>query len=240
MPAQSIAPWWHTVLLVAFLVTVSLLTSREAKARGFGGDHVHRYLFGIGWEWLLAALTWWGIRMRHIPVRQLLGRRRAGWTMWARDFGVAMIFWLMALLVLGAIATLLRLVHQATLQKAVVQLAPNSGIELALWLLLCVSAGIVEEFVFRGYLLQQFASLASKAGSAGRALSIGILASSLVFGISHGYEGLGGMLAVTAYGAMFCILAVKRRSLRAGMIAHTWHDALTGIVLTIAKHLRAI
>jgi uncharacterized protein len=240
VPARSIAPWWHTVLLVAFLATVSLLTSKEAKTRGFSGDHVHRYLFGIGWEWLLAALAWWGIRIRHVPVRQLLGRRRAGWKMWARDFGVAMIFWLLAVMVLAAMATILRLLHQATLQKAVIDLAPNGGLEIALWLALCISAGIVEEFVFRGYLLQQFASLASFAGRAERGLWVGILASSLVFGISHGYEGVGGMLAVTAYGAMFCALAVKRNSLRAGMMAHAWHDSLTGIVLTIVKHLRAI
>jgi hypothetical protein len=243
VPPRAIAPWWHTALLVVFLLSVSILTSIESKSKGFSGSHIHRYLFGIGWEWLLAALAWWGIRMRHVPIRQLLGRRREGWRMWARDFGVAMIFWLMAAILLAALAAVLRLLHLLPLQKAVLELAPQGAAELALWFVLCITAGMVEEFVFRGYLLQQFASLGNLGwmkGRAQRGLWIGIAASSLVFGISHGYEGVGGMLAVTAYGAMFCALAVKRNSLRAGMMAHAWHDSLTGIVLTIVKHLRAI
>jgi uncharacterized protein len=79
VPPRAIAPWWHTALVVGVLVTVSILTSIQSKGKGFASSHVHRYLFSIGWEWLLAALAWWGIRMRHVPVRQLLGRRREGW-----------------------------------------------------------------------------------------------------------------------------------------------------------------
>lgn len=239
-PTHSIAPWWHTALLVGFLVAVSVLSSMEAKTKGFAGSHVRRYLFGIGWEWVLAAIAWWGIRIRHVPVRQLLGKRRGGWKMWARDFGVALIFWIMSMFVLAAIAAVLRLMHQLPLQKAVVALAPSGALEMVLWLALCITAGIVEEFVFRGYLLQQFASLSFRGARAENGLWIGVIASSLVFGISHGYEGLGGMIAITAYGAMFCILAVKRKSLRAGMMAHAWHDSVTGIALAIARHLRLI
>ena len=243
VPARAIAPWWHTVLVVAVLATVSILTSIQSKNKGFGNSHVRRYLFGIAWEWLLAALAWWGIRMRHVPVRQLLGRRREGWRMWARDFGAAMVFWLMAVVALAALATVLRLLRLLPLQKAVLELAPQGGVEIALWLVLCITAGMVEEFVFRGYLLQQFASLGSAAAMEGRperGLWAGILGSSLVFGVSHGYEGVGGMIAITAYGAMFCALSVKRRSLRSGMMAHAWHDSLTGIALAIAKHLRLV
>jgi uncharacterized protein len=160
-----------------------------------------------------------------------------------RDFGVAMIFWLMAVMALAALATVLRLMHLLSAQKAVVELAPQGGVEIAVWLVLCTSAGMVEEFVFRGYLLQQFASLGSAAAMEGqpqRGLWAGILGSSLVFGVSHGYEGVGGMIAITAYGAMFCALAVKRKSLRAGMMAHAWHDSLTGIALAIVKHLHLV
>jgi membrane protease YdiL (CAAX protease family) len=233
---RAIAPWWHTAILVAFIVTVSALTSIESKTKGFTGSHVQRYLFGIGWEWLLAAFAWWGIRMRHVTVRQVMGKRRSGWRIWIRDFGVAMIFWLMSIIVLGALAAVLRLMHQMPLQKAVLDLAPQGALQMLTWLLLCITAGIVEEFVFRGYLLQQFSSI----GTSNKGhLWLGVLVSSLLFGSAHGYEGIGGMIAITAYGAMFCILAIKRKSLRPGMMAHAWHDSLTGIVLAIAKHLRA-
>jgi uncharacterized protein len=47
------------------------------------------------------------------------------------------------------------------------------------------------------------------------------------------------MILIAAYGAMFCLLALQRRSLRAGMMAHAWHDFITGAALVLAKHLHA-
>jgi uncharacterized protein len=226
---QPVAPWWHTAILVAVILAVSILSSIQSKAVGFGRSHIKRYAITLVWEWILALLVWWGLRMRRTPLREILGLRRAGIKAFARDFGIALAFWIIAVVILGAIAVLLRLFHLVPPQKAIAALAPQSLAEIAVWIALCCTAGFVEEFLFRGYLLQQFASIRSN-------LWIGVIASSLLFGCGHGYEGIGGMIAITAYGAMFCALAVYRRSLRAGMIAHAWHDSFTGIVLAILKH----
>ena len=227
--ADPIAPWWHTALLIALLVGVSTLSSLQSKAVGFGGSHFKRYAVTLAWEWVLALLVWWGLHLRRGPLREILGLRRSGAREWALDFSVALLFWIIAMALLGAIAALLRLFHLAPPQKAIIALAPQNLAEVLVWIALCCTAGIVEEFVFRGYLLQQFASIRGN-------ISIGVAASSLLFGCSHGYEGIGGMIAISAFGAMFCILAIRRRSLRAGMIAHAWHDFFTGIVLAILKH----
>lgn len=228
--SHPVAPWWHTAILVAVIVGISTLGSFHFRAASFAaGSHIKRYTFTIAWEWLLALLAWWGLRMRRTPLREILGVHRTGLKEWARDFGIALLFWVMAVIVLGALATILGLLHLMQPQKAVIAIAPQSVAQAFVWLALCSTAGIVEEVVFRGYLLQQFASVRGK-------LWIGVLASSLLFGAAHGYEGIGGMIAITAYGAMFCILAIYRRSLRPGMIAHAWHDSITGIVIAIAKH----
>ena len=232
---EPIAPWWHTALLVAVIVGISALSSMQSKTAAFGSSHIRRYVFTIAWEWILALLAWWGLRMRRTPLREILGLRRAGMNEVARDFGIALLFWIIVVTVLAALATLLRLVHLMQPEKAVIAIAPQTVAQLFVWLALCATAGIVEEFVFRGYMLQQFASLRGNSGIRGK-LWIGIAASSLLFGAAHGYEGIGGMIVITAYGAMFCLLAVHRRSLRAGMIAHAWHDSIAGIVLAIAKH----
>jgi len=233
VPLQPVAPWWHTAIVVTVILGVSTLSGVQAKAGSFGHGHAKQYAFTIAWEIALAALAWWGIRMRRVPVRQLLGERRAGLSAWVKDFGVALIFWLMAVVVLAAISTLLRLLHLVHVQKAVLAITPQTAWEIVLWVALSITAGIVEEFVFRGYLLQQFSSIRGK-------LWIGVLISSLLFGGAHGYEGIGSMIAIVAYGAMFCALAIHRKSLRAGMMAHAWHDSITGILLVLAKHLRAI
>jgi uncharacterized protein len=228
-PTRPIAPWWHTALLVALLIGVSFLSSVQSKAVGLGGGHIKRYAVTLAWEWILALLVWWGFHLRRTPLREVLGIRRSGAREWARDLGIALLFWIIAMVLLGAIATLLRLFHLAPPQKAIIALAPQNLAEALVWIALCCTAGFVEEFVFRAYLLQQFASIRGK-------IWIGVVASSLLFGCSHGYEGIGGMIAITAYGAMFCLLAIRRRSLRPGMIAHAWHDSFTGILLAILKH----
>ncbi len=232
-----IAPWWHTVLMVVLIVGVSILSTLESRTKGFSGSHIERYLVGIVCEWILAALVWWGIRMRRVPLRRLLGERRRGAKTWAKDFGIALIFWVMAMLVLAALATVLRLLHLMSLQKAVVQLAPQGALEVMVWVALSITAGIVEEIVFRGYLLQQFAAIDRKRG---QRVWFGVLASSLIFGAGHGYEGIGGTIAITVYGMMFCLLALQRGALRTGMMAHAWHDSVTGIALAAMKHFRAI
>ena len=231
VPSQPVAPWWHTALLIAIIVSVSALST--AQARSLGTHHLGRYGFTLMWEWVLAAFAWWGIRLRRQSIHQLVGEWRAGARAWLADFGTALIFWLMAAIALAALSALLYLLHLRRVEKAVLELAPRTAAEFALWVALSITAGIVEEFIFRGYLLQQFSSIKGK-------LWIGVLASSLIFGAAHGYEGIGAMIAIAAYGAMFCALTVQQRSLRAAMMAHAWHDFLTGAALAIAKHLHAL
>lgn len=233
--AGAVAPWWHTGILVAIILGVSYFSAIHSEAVGLGGSHIKRYAFTIAWEWVLALIAWWGLRMRHTPVREMLGLRRASLREWVRDFGIALIFWIMAIVILAAIGIVLRLAHLMNTPKAVAALAPQTIAQGLLWIALCCTAGMVEEFVFRGYLLQQFASLGASIGTRG-SLWIGVIASSLLFGAAHGYEGIGAMIAITAYGAMFCGLAIYRRSLHAGMMAHAWHDSITGIALAIARH----
>ena len=226
---SQVAPWWHTAILIAIVLGISTLSTLQSRSAGFSGGHIERYIITIAWECFLSLIAWWGLRVRHTPIREILGLRRRGFKEFARDFGIALLFWIVAMMVLAAIASLLRIFHLVHAQKAVIALAPQTILQIIVWIALCVIAGIVEEFVFRGYLLQQFSSLRGK-------LWIGVLISSLLFGAAHGYEGVGGMIAIVAYGALFCLLAIHRRSLRAGMIAHAWHDILTGILIAVARH----
>lgn len=230
---QPVAPWWHTILLIALILGVSTVSTIHAKEHSLAAHHFVRYSLGIASEWVLALVAWWGIRMRGTTVREILGTRRKGLREWARDFGIALLFWMAAITILAAVAIVLRLGHVGQAQKTVINLAPATLAQVIVWIGLCCSAGIVEEFVFRGYLLQQFASLRGN-------VWIGVIASSLLFGAAHGYEGIASMIAITVYGALFCILALYRRSLRTGMIAHAWHDSFTGIVLAVAKHVHLV
>ncbi len=154
----AVAPWWHTAVIVLLLAGTSLLSARAAHHDHVAAHHVDRYLFGICAEWLLLLLTWWGLRMKRIPMAQLLGFC-PGVPALAEDFGAAAVFWIAAAIVLAVIGLLLRLAHLAAPQKTLMAIAPRTPLELLLWVMLSISAGFCEEFVFRGYFLRQFASV---------------------------------------------------------------------------------
>ncbi|MDE3189086.1 MAG: CPBP family intramembrane metalloprotease [Acidobacteriota bacterium] len=109
------------------------------------------------------------------------------------------------------------------------RLAPTNAEELAGWVLLCMLVGVVEETVFRGYLQRQFSAWARGGVAAG------VVFSALIFGAAHGYQGVRSMVLLAVFGALFSLLAHFRRSLRAGIFAHSWHDLITGLVLGLLK-----
>lgn len=221
---SPVAAWWHTALVVLLIVATSALGSLRSTQGSMGGRHLANYGVTIAWEWALAGIALWGTRLKKTPLRELLGERRRGAKEFLKDAVAAGLFWIFSIVALGVLALLLRLLHLGGAQKEISALAPATVAEAALWIALSVSAGICEEFVFRGYLQQQFARASGR-------VWVGVMASALLFGAAHGYEGVAGMILIAAYGALFSLLAIQRRSLRAGMIAHGWHDSATGIAL---------
>ena len=224
----AVAPWWHAALLVLLLVGVSYLNARRTRQGGLSGHHAQLYAATIAAEWVLFLLTWWGLRMKRIPIAEVLGFRR-GLRAWAEDLGAGLIFWVVAVIILAIVSLSLQAGHFASAQKAVSALAPRGGVEMLLWIALCLTAGFCEEFVFRGYFLRQFSSPIHR-------VWLGVVFSSLLFGCSHGYEGAAGMITIVVYGVLFCALALARNSLRPGMIAHAWHDIITGVALVLLRH----
>jgi membrane protease YdiL (CAAX protease family) len=230
-----LAPWWHTALMV--LVIIGLSVAGVRQLRNFGGRPLHlvlNYSLTIAYEWVLAGLAVWGIHMRKVPLRQLLGERRPGAKAWLIDFGLALGYWAVALTLLALLGNALvkfsgSHIDPQKIGDVTQKLAPVTGVEMMLFLVLSISAGICEELVFRGYLQQQFARM-------GRSVWAGVALSALVFGGAHGYEGVAGVLLISAYGAMFGVLALLRRGLRTGMIAHAWHDSISGVALVLLRH----
>jgi hypothetical protein len=93
-------------------------------------------------------------------------------------------------------------------------------------------AGLTEEIVFRGYLQRQFAAW-------GRGtVAVGVVFSAILFGCAHGYQGVHYMVLISVYGALFSLLAIFRRNIRAGIFAHAWQDIIAGLGLAFlhAKH----
>lgn len=197
-----------------------------ARMRSTGADHhLALYLQTLVFEWLLVAFILWGVRRRGASPAAVLGSRWSSPLELWRDFRVAVIFWFASLIALGLLSHLLGIRNQ---RETVRFLLPNGPAEMAIWVVLSITAGICEEAVFRGYLQRQF--LAATHNPA-----IAIALSALVFGAGHLYQGYRGAILITFYGAMFGVLAHYRNSVRPGMLAHAWQDTMSGLLGSIIR-----
>ena len=222
-PNGPVAGVLHTlVLLVILLGGAGLMYFSAGQLRA--AEHPNRtglYLSTAIWEWMLTAYVLWGVRKRGTPLEAVTGARWKNFLEFARDCGIAISFWIVALMVLGATAVAL---HFHGSKESVGFLAPHGWTETALWILVCVTAGFCEETIFRGYLQKQFVAWSGSAVA-------GVVASAVVFGACHVYQGVKPAIVITVYGLLFGTLAQWRKSMRPGMMAHAWHDAVSGIAV---------
>ncbi|HLI64411.1 MAG TPA: type II CAAX endopeptidase family protein [Terriglobales bacterium] len=227
---RPLAPWWHTLILIVVLIFASLNGFRGKHPLTAGGSKLPEYLATLLWEWILLGFVWLGVRKR-IRWRELIGGRWEKLEDLFLDILYAALFWGCAMFVLGVAGRLMHLEQAGKLEGMRRQLgflAPRTNLDLAVWFCVSATAGFCEEIIFRGYLQRQFAVL-------GDSMPLGVLLSAIVFGASHGYEGIARMILITLYGFMFGLLAWWRKSLRPGMIAHVWHDSLSGALLRVMK-----
>jgi uncharacterized protein len=254
-----IAPVWHTVLLMILLITVSVLGfMRHSGPHGaVVVNRLRTYGTTAILELLLIGWVAFGVKLRGVRLRSLFGKVSVSLKAVLIDFGIAILFWVLSMMALATVAMMWISIEAAITHKpipiqtsksgkptmptpaddraakAVVQLAPTNGKEIAAWLMLCMLVGVAEELVFRGYLQSQFTAWAKGAAVAG------VVFSALMFGAAHGYEGARAMFMLSVFGAFFSLLALFRRNLRAGIFAHSWHDAVAGLTVALlhARHV---
>lgn len=248
--APPIAPAWHTIVLVVGIIALSIHSAHRLSAIHGPIDRLATYGFSAAMEAAMLAWVVLGLRLNKTSLRSLLGSFSFNIRSIATDMGFALVFWLCSLMVLGTLGiawsgveaavthraqpthsaqSLTRDPSQQQAVRALSQLAPSNGEEIAAWVLLCLLVGFIEETVFRGYLQRQFI------GWARGGVGAGVVCSALVFGGAHAYQGVRNMVLLGLFGAMFGVLALYRRSLRAGMFAHSWQDIIAGLGLALLK-----
>jgi uncharacterized protein len=255
-PRPTLAPAWHTVVLVAAILAISALNAQRMSGAHAMPLHLRTYAFTIGLELTLLAWVCIGLLLRRTPARSIFGENPINARSIALDFGIAAVFWLGSMTVLATLAVTWTGIEALITHRPLIdahgmpmppspsqqhaletlkQLAPIGAEEISVWALLCITAGFVEEAVFRGYLQQQFMAWTQRWPRWSAAA--GVVFSALIFGAAHAYEGARSMFLIGVFGAMFSLLALFRRSLRPGIIAHSAHDLITGLALSfLAAH----
>src|SRR3989442_13931926 len=115
--------------------------------------------------------------------------------------------------------------------------APLAGNVYFLLISLAVAwtlAALGEEFVYRGYLLTR---IAQALGDGPRAWGSALVATSVLFGVGHGYQGLSGMITAGLGGFAFGVLylATGRNRWVPG-VAHGTMDTVGFLLLFLGKY----
>ena len=183
-------------------------------------NHEQLHVVTIACEWLLFGLAAWGIRMQGVSISTVIGGRWSTPKLFLRDLGIGALFLLVSNVALAGLNAVLRPGPNANIGRMV----PHGRVEIALWIVLSLSAGICEEFVTRGYLQQQLGGILKNA-------TAGLVAQGIIFGAAHAYQGPKLMFTIAVLGCMMGWLAQWQKSTRPGMISHFIQDALGGIIL---------
>src|SRR5947209_1406688 len=207
--SKLIAPIWHTGLFLLSIVGITVWSAYRHGLPSFGGSRANSYLIAIISEWLLLALAIWGIRLGGIPVRNVIGGRWSKASEFLLDLGIGFAFLLGSNVLLIALSAILRPGSNENIRK----MLPQSTVEIVLWIFVSLTAGICEEFVFRGYLQMQISGLLKNA-------TAGLVLQGMIFGAGHAYQGPKQMLIIAVLGCALGVLAKWQKSLRPGMLSH--------------------
>jgi membrane protease YdiL (CAAX protease family) len=184
------------------------------------------YLSALVLDWLLFYYVWAFTKRTGTSLRELVGGRWATPKDVAHDLAITLPFWVIWEFTAQGVDHLLG----ANTAKSVDILLPQTALEILVWFVVSITAGFCEEAVFRGYLQKQFRALTGNA-------AIAVLVQGVLFGLAHGYQGVKKVILITVLGGLYGLLALWRKSLRPGMIAHAWSDVYGGLQLHFLSRL---
>ncbi|TFH35956.1 MAG: CPBP family intramembrane metalloprotease [Anaerolineales bacterium] len=183
-------------------------------------------------------LLFWGIPLALLAIWLISWLKKVGWS----DFGLdrpeswskTIKYALLAMLIVQIVGTL-----QFMLSKSPPDLSSYEQ-RLTLWWLLgwivisWTTAGFGEEIIWRGFFMKQIARLFGEQKSS--SWVIGLVISSIGFGLAHFHQGPGGMLGAGFFGIVYGIFyMVSGRNLWVPIIAHGLTDTTSFIVLYLSQ-----
>jgi len=178
------------------------------------------YASTIAFQWLAVAMVGWRVWVHGYTAAQLgLTLHNRGLLATAGLLGAAVIATLQWLNLrrVGRVP----LKSRGALQAIAERILPQSTIELLPYLALAVTAGLCEEFLYRGFAMAVLAR-------AGLSAWLVVLTSSLLFGLAHSYQGRGGMVMTFLVGLLLGWSRLAYASLIPAILWHTAVDVVAG------------
>lgn len=221
---RPIAPWAHTLAICCVLLLTTLSgRARAASTAVDAASHSMRYTTTMLLEWLLLGSVIAGIyRRREFFLTAFRNRERTD----AESVGLGLVVYLlgfMAVIGVGGLLYFTPLFHQRN-EAVVMAMLPHTVADFVFWFGVSATAGVCEEVIFRGYLLQQLTAWTQQPVAS-------IFVAALLFGSVHLYEGLGAILPLAALAVVYgFVVRHFKGDLRAVIVAHTLQDFVVAFI----------
>jgi membrane protease YdiL (CAAX protease family) len=197
---------------------------------GAASDRVHLYKQTLALEWVALAVlaTTWYLLGRPVADLGFVSPEGSGFFIGAGILllavGVLVQQWRNALT-----ASDDDKVKQREAFGTLVHFMPQNERDYRYFFGLSITAGIVEEILYRGFAIWYLALVMP--------VWAAIVVSAIAFGLGHSYQGVGGVARVTLIGLAFGAFYVFTGSIWLPMLAHALLDILQGAtILSIMRH----
>jgi CAAX protease family protein len=206
-----IIPWRGRVRLQRLLARPAIDTKEKLVL----------YASTIAFQWVLVGIVAWRAWARGLALADLGLARHFTQQM--------MLLSLAGTVILGVFQWFnLRRVGRMTgpvpdfMRKLAERVLPSTSVEFAPYFALALTAGVCEEFLYRGFVMAAL----SRAGLFSWAV---VVISSVLFGLAHTYQGKGGVLGTTLLGLVFGATRLALQSLAPVMVWHGAVDIVAGL-----------
>jgi membrane protease YdiL (CAAX protease family) len=108
------------------------------------------------------------------------------------------------------------------MQAIAERILPRSTVELLPFLALAITAGLCEEFLYRGFAMAVLGHLGLPSWAT-------VLVSSILFGLAHLYQGRGGFFSTLVIGTVFGTGRIAYNSLVPVIFWHSAVDLVAGV-----------
>lgn len=184
-------------------------------------DRLALYGSTIAFQWALVALVAWRALARGLTLTQLALAQPLNIELALLSFVGAAILGTFQWFNLRRVSRMKGPVPEL-MHKLAERLLPSKSVEFGPYCGLAVTAGLCEEFLYRGFAMAAL----SRAGLAEWGV---VVISSLLFGFAHAYQGRSGIVATTLLGLIFAASRLIFNSLTPAVAWHMTVDLAAGV-----------
>jgi uncharacterized protein len=223
-------PWDYVLILIFLGVIVPwrgnvrmkrLLSKPDLTA----ADRLSLYGSTVFFQWLIVAIVAWRCAARTVSSDELgIAAANPAQVAWVSAT-------LTAVLCLNQLAGLSRIAkmpeaNRGRLFAITEKIMPRSASETLVYVALACTAGISEEFLYRGFVFMAFVRMLVNYGPPNVGAAI---LSSLWFSLAHLYQGRKGIITTFVVGLIFASIRIWTGSLLPAVAAHIGIDLIAGI-----------